>query len=77
MMANAEQQAAFCVQLERFAEDEARAVGYELDKDLKSFGRGFTVLEQVRLPHAALLISIICHFQIFSTKKAGSIHMGW
>lgn len=39
-----------CVQLERFAEDEARAVGFELDKDLKSFGKGFTVIEQVSVP---------------------------
>ena len=36
------------MQLERLAEDEARAVEYELGKDLRSFGKGFTVLEQVR-----------------------------
>lgn len=37
------------LQFEEFAEEEIREVEYEFEKDLTSFGRGFTVLEQVRL----------------------------
>ena len=35
------------VQLEEFAQEEVREVEQEFVKDLTSFGRGFTVLEQV------------------------------
>ena len=35
------------LQIEKFAEGEVTAVEYELEKDLRSFGKGFTVIEQV------------------------------
>ena len=34
-------------QIEKLAEDDIRAVEYTLEDDLRSFGRGFTVLEKV------------------------------
>jgi violaxanthin de-epoxidase len=36
----------FFSKAEKFAEDELKAVEYAIDNDLKSFGKGFTVLEQ-------------------------------
>ena len=36
------------LQLGELAEDEARALEYTIENDLTSFGKGFTVLEQVR-----------------------------
>ena len=36
-------------QVEEDLEKEVQAVTYELEGDLRSFGKGFTVIEQVRL----------------------------
>ena len=41
-----------CAQVEDSLEKEVKQVTYELEGDLKSFGKGFTVIEQVRT-HAA------------------------
>lgn len=35
-------------QATNLADDEARAIEYTIEEDLTSFGKGFTVLEQVR-----------------------------
>lgn len=36
-----------CMQFRELEEDEARALEYTIEEDLKSFGKGFTVIEQV------------------------------
>ena len=45
------------LQIEKFAEGEVTAVEYELEKDLRSFGKGFTVIEQVRPQPPALAVN--------------------
>lgn len=48
--------------VERFAEKEVKAVEYELEKDIVSFGKGFTILQQVQHPSSSPETSFPAHF---------------
>ena len=51
----------FLLQIEEDLQKEVKQVEYALEGDLKSFGRGFTVLEKVILPCFAVCAASRCH----------------
>ena len=60
-MLQAEQQKLHKLQIEEDLQKEVKQVEYALEGDLKSFGRGFTVLEKVMLPCFILCSTLRCH----------------
>ena len=63
------------LQIEEDLQKEVKQVEYALEGDLKSFGRGFTILEKVLLPCFTVCSTSQCHKGMHSKKLSFIIHV--